>query len=98
LKPKRLRLMLKDLPVDDSHPRFAYDPNKCVLCGKCVWVCREKKQKGALNFAYRGFDMTVTTFGQMARQDDACTTCTECIDICPVGALLPKEAQESSRQ
>ena len=94
LKPKRLRLIPKNLPTDDSHPRFTYDPNKCVLCGRCVWVCGEKQKTGALNFAYRGFDMTVTTFGELPFQEGQCTQCTVCVKICPVGALLLKESQE----
>jgi formate dehydrogenase major subunit/NADH-quinone oxidoreductase subunit G len=98
LKPKRLRPIPKNLPVDDSHSRFIYYPNKCVLCGRCVWTCREKQNVGALNFAYRGFDMTVTTFGQLPFQEEHCTQCTDCVNVCPVGALLLKESQEAPVQ
>jgi bidirectional [NiFe] hydrogenase diaphorase subunit len=98
LKPKRLRLLPKNLPVDDSHPHFTYDPNKCVLCGRCVWVCREKQKMGALNFAYRGFDMVVTTFGQLPFQEEHCIQCTDCVTVCPVGALLLKDSQEVVKQ
>ena len=42
LKTKRLRKLPRELPIDNSSPLFIYDPNKCVLCGRCVWICRER--------------------------------------------------------
>jgi len=93
LKSKRFRLIPKNLPVDESHPLFTYDPDKCVLCGRCVWVCREQQKAGTLNFAYRGFDMLVTTFGDPLVEGAHCTQCGKCVEVCPVGALLFKEEQ-----
>src|SRR5579859_4208773 len=29
------------LPVDASHERFIFDPNRCCLCTRCVRVCEE---------------------------------------------------------
>lgn len=91
LRPKRLRLIPKNLPVDSSHPLFTYDPNKCVLCGRCVWVCKEQQKAGTLNFAYRGFDMIVTTFSSLPFGEVTCNQCVKCVEACPVGALLLKE-------
>ena len=96
LKSKRFRLIPKNLPLDDSHPLFTYDPNKCVLCGRCVWVCREQQKVGLLNFAYRGFNMLVTTFEDPLAMGTTCTCtrCRKCVETCPVGALLFKEEQQ----
>ncbi len=93
LKSKRFRLIPKGLARDDSHPLFTYDPDKCVLCGRCIWVCREQQKVGTLNFAYRGFDMMVTTFGDPLVGGSNCTQCRKCVEACPVGALLFKEEQ-----
>lgn len=90
LKSLRLRKIERSLPVDESHPYFIYDPNKCVLCGKCVWVCNELKGIGAIDFAFRGFNTLVTTFGKKHLGESKCISCGECIDVCPVGALVPK--------
>jgi bidirectional [NiFe] hydrogenase diaphorase subunit len=90
LKTKRFRKILPELPVDSSSPLFIYDPNKCVLCGKCVWVCQEKLGKGTIGFAYRGFRRIVTTFGDEPMGKSRCRDCSECVAICPVGALVFK--------
>jgi bidirectional [NiFe] hydrogenase diaphorase subunit len=89
LKPKGLRLLLRDLPVDDSNPLFTYDPNKCVLCGRCVWECRKSGVKAVLGFAHRGFNRRLTTFGDES-VSNRCLDCAECVKVCPTGALLTK--------
>jgi bidirectional [NiFe] hydrogenase diaphorase subunit len=92
LNTKRFTKILRDLPVDSSSPVFIYDPNKCVLCGKCVWVCQEKLGLGVIDFAYRGFRRVVTTFGNVPIAESGCQDCGECVKVCPVGALVFKEA------
>ncbi|HEY42211.1 MAG TPA: 4Fe-4S binding protein [Dehalococcoidia bacterium] len=91
LKSKRLRELRRDLPVDNSHPQIRYDPNRCVLCGRCVWVCQEHLKTGALGFAYRGFERVVTTFKDEPLATTRCDQCLKCVEVCPTGALLPKE-------
>ena len=93
LKSKRFRKLLRELPVDSSSPVFVYDPNKCVLCGRCVWVCRERLGIGALGFAHRGFDRLVTTFGGEPISESKCRDCGECVVVCPTGALAFKDKQ-----
>ena len=91
LKTKRFRKLLRELPVDSSSPVFIYDPNKCVLCGRCVWICRERLGIGALGFAHRGFQRRVTTFGDEPLGESKCRDCVECVVACPTGALTFKE-------
>ncbi len=95
LKAKRLRKLLRELPIDDSHPLFTYDPNKCVLCGRCVWVCRQHLGAGVFGFAYRGFERVMTTFGDEPIGNSRCDECVECISVCPTGALVLKDRKQS---
>jgi len=91
LKTKRFRKILRNLPLDASSPLFIYDPNKCVLCGRCIWVCRQRLRIGALGFAHRGFNRRVTTFADEPIGKYKCEGCGDCVTACPTGALCFKD-------
>lgn len=96
LKPKKLERYLKEIEIDRNHPFLDYYPNRCVLCGKCVHVCRKQHGQSGLTFAKRGFDTIISSYGEKDVSSLACEKCDICIAICPVGALIPKESQEES--
>jgi len=98
LKPSRIRKIERHLPIDDSHPEFTYDPNKCVLCGRCIWVCRKRLGIGVLGYAYRGFNRRVTTFENEPLGEVECQGCGDCISVCPVGALAFKNGREQTKR
>ncbi len=89
LKLERYRRIPRSLPVDSSHLLFVYDPNKCVLCGRCVWVCHEHGI-GSIDFAHRGLDTKVSTFDNIPMIDSSCDSCLACVRVCPVGSLVEK--------
>jgi len=89
LKLTRFRQIPRELPVDSSHASFTYDPNKCVLCGKCVWMCRQQGT-GILDFAFKGIDTRVSTVDGIPLAEAGCNDCLACVAVCPVGALVAK--------
>ena len=81
----------KNYPIDDSNPFFTYDPNKCILCGKCVRVDNELQCTGAINFIDRGFGTHVGVFYDREFDESVCVSCGNCVSVCPVGALMSKQ-------
>ncbi len=96
LKTKRFKKFLRDLPIDETSPVFIYDPNKCVLCGKCVWLCQEKLGTRTIGFAYRGFQRWVTTFDDEPVGLSECRDRIELAEICPVGAFVARESHKKN--
>jgi len=90
LKAKGLETELKDLSPDDSHPRLIYFPNRCVLCGKCIHLCRTASGQPLFAFSKRGFDTVIHFHSNKPIADLPCNDCSDCVDICPVGALVLK--------
>lgn len=90
LKPRRFERTPRLLPVDSDNPFFIRDPNRCILCGKCVWVCQERVGAKILGFTFRGFDTMPGPFDSW-RQASRCESCGECVAVCPAGGLVAKD-------
>lgn len=91
LKQKKLEKILKGTPIDESHPCLNFFPNRCVLCGKCIFVCQKQSGKTILTFAKRGFDTIISFYGAGNLSAISCEACNSCVEICPVGAITLKE-------
>ena len=77
-------------PVDRRHPLLVLDPNKCVLCGRCVRICSELVGVAAYGFVKRGFDTVVKPALGDSLLDTECVSCGLCIGTCPTGAIAEK--------
>ena len=67
---------------------------ECILCGRCVRVCREAIGKEAISFTFRGVDRQVLP--PFKQQPDDCIGCTACAYVCPTGAV--KVTEEEGRR
>jgi formate dehydrogenase alpha subunit len=94
----RLRKSTRVLPLDTSHPAFIHDPNKCILCAKCVRACHEIAFVGAIDIAYRGNSAKIATFGDKPIAESICKSCGECVARCPTGALVPKWEKPATQE
>lgn len=70
--------------VEDANPFYVRDLDKCILCGRCVRVCREHAIRHAIDFHGRGTDTSVQVEGE------DCDFCGQCVQVCPAGALIEK--------
>jgi NADH dehydrogenase/NADH:ubiquinone oxidoreductase subunit G len=61
------------------------ESNDCVLCGRCVRVCRDEIGAYALCFANRGSARKITT--DFERLSEYCIGCGSCAQVCPTGAI-----------
>ncbi len=93
LRPKGLETCLKEISLVQDHPLFDYYPNRCVLCARCVRVCRTRNRHPGMTFARRGFDTVISFFG--AKESSFCEDCVACVEICPVGALTLRKKSEA---
>lgn len=90
VKKVRFDQMHNTLPIEDVNPSLVRDPNKCILCGDCVRMCKEIQGIGVLDFAGRGSSARVSpAFGKNLNQVE-CVFCGQCATVCPTGALTVK--------
>lgn len=74
-------------PAEEDNPYVKRDLAKCILCRKCVTVCRDIAGKGILSVGYRGFRSKVVAGCDEPLISEICRECGICVEHCPTGAL-----------
>lgn len=87
VKPERFAGKKNVSPVETKIPSIERNPSKCILCGLCVRVCREKAGKGLLGLVGRGFSTVIKAEFNSPDKVAGCRDCHMCVDECPTGAL-----------
>lgn len=77
--------------IDCSNPSLVRDQEKCILCGRCIRICRDVQGMNVYSFAGRGFNTIVSTAFEHDLKDAACTYCGQCSSVCPTGAIVEKD-------
>ena len=90
LNPRPLERLERDVAEEVDLTFFTYYPFRCVLCGKCVYICRQRNGNDPLTFTKRGFDTVIGFFASGDPPDVSCDHCGACANACPTGALVLK--------
>ncbi len=85
------------LPIDDSNPFFTFNPNLCIMCRRCQRTCEEVSGRNCISLDGRGFQVRMSTNYEHPFRDSNCESCGNCVEACPTGALIRKEAANTYR-
>ena len=67
------------------------DNSKCILCRRCVAMCKNVQAIGVIGANDRGFDTNIGCAFEANLGDTSCINCGQCISVCPVGALYERD-------
>ena len=80
---------------DESNPSLVRDPNKCILCGRCIRACHERQGLDVYGYINRGFRTIVGPAFNLGLDQVACTYCGQCAAVCPTAAICERDDTEN---
>ena len=91
VKEDRFVRTKKEQLCDETSPSIIRDPNKCILCGRCIAVCGNVQTVYAIGLSGRGIKTKVSTYMEKGLGNVACTNCGQCALVCPTGAIVERD-------
>lgn len=82
----------KKFAVDNSHDYILIDPNRCVLCRRCIRACSELAGHFVLSEMNRGIETLIIADMDLPLGKSNCTSCGLCAQVCPTGAIVDKRS------
>jgi formate dehydrogenase major subunit len=80
----------KPYEVDNSNPFYRYDPDQCILCGRCVQACQDVQVNETLSIDWESANPRVLWDGGAPIGESSCVSCGHCVTVCPCNALMEK--------
>jgi formate dehydrogenase major subunit len=82
--------LTKPYDKDETNPFYRYDPDQCILCGRCVEACQNYQVNETLSINWEDPHPRVQWDGGHAIAGSSCVSCGHCITVCPCNALMEK--------
>ena len=83
----------KPYDKDASNPFYTYDPDQCILCGRCVEACQNVEVNETLTIDFGADHPRVLWDGGETIGGSSCVSCGHCVTVCPCNALMEKSMQ-----
>jgi formate dehydrogenase major subunit len=80
----------KPFEKDMSNPFYRYDPDQCILCGRCVEACQNVQVNETLTIDWESKHPRVLWDGGEVIEGSSCVSCGHCVTVCPCNALMEK--------
>src|SRR5271170_111812 len=80
----------KPFEVDNTSPFYRYDPDQCLLCGRCVEACQNVEVNETLSINWEDEHPRVLWDGGSTIGESSCVSCGHCVTVCPCNALMEK--------
>ena len=80
----------KPYEEDHTNPFYRYDPQQCILCGRCVEACQNVQVNETLSINWEDPHPRVLWDGGSSIGESSCVSCGHCVSVCPCNALIEK--------
>ncbi|MCY9697524.1 formate dehydrogenase subunit alpha [Paenibacillus alginolyticus] len=80
----------KPYPPDHSNPFYRYEPDQCILCGRCVEACQDLQVNETLTIDWSLERPRVLWDNGVPIDESSCVSCGHCVTVCPCNALMEK--------
>ena len=90
VKHQAREFKVKPYEKDESNPFYRYDPDQCILCGRCVESCQNVQVNETLSIDWTSEHPRVLWDGGHEIAGSSCVSCGHCVTVCPCNALMEK--------
>src|ERR1700675_4796568 len=90
IEHQRIPFRSKPFEVDNTNPFYRYDPDQCILCGRCVEACQNVEVNETLSINWEDPNPRVLWDGGSPIGESSCVSCGHCVTVCPCNALMEK--------
>ena len=90
IEHQRIPFRSKPYEVDNTNPFYRYDPDQCILCGRCVEACQNVEVNETLSINWEDPNPRVLWDGGSTFGESSCVSCGHCVTVCPCNALMEK--------